>query len=92
MPRNSRKKTNSRKSKNTKFKLQSIIIPMTVMSESAAKKWVKKHYGNASKIDITPNTYRFRLLNPDAIKATGYRRFRTKVLTNGIELILAYKR
>jgi len=89
----SRKKSRSKsRSKSTEYKLQSIVIPMTAMSESGAKKWAKNHYGKTiNKMDITPNTYRFRVISADVLKKKGYKHFKTKVLTNGVELILAYK-
>jgi hypothetical protein len=95
MPKSKKKsiKKNSRrrsKSSGSNYKVQSIIIPMSIMSETEAKKWIKKHY-KLNKIEVSAHTYRFQQILPDKVKNQGYRHFKIKKLPNGVELVLAYK-
>jgi hypothetical protein len=78
------------KPRGSNYKVQSIVIPMSLMSESEAKEWVKKHH-KLSKIEISANTYRFQQLSPEKVKSSGYTHFKVKKLPNGVELVLAYK-
>lgn len=87
--KNSKRRSKSIK-KSSSYKVQSVIVPKSAMSESVAKAWIKKHY-KLGKIDITANTYRFRQIAPDTVRTQGYRRFKIKKLPNGVELVLAYK-
>lgn len=92
MPKTKKKSVAKSKSKSSNYKLQSIVIPMTVMNEKDAIKWVKKNYGSYIKIEKNPHTYRFRLLEPTTVKHQGYKYYKNKKLTNGVELVLAYKK
>lgn len=63
--------------------VQSIVFPKTKFSQSEALKWLLSHKYNYSKIDITPNTYRFRQHEPSP-GASYY----SKTLENGVILII----
>jgi hypothetical protein len=62
--------------------VQSIVFPKTKFSQSEALKWLIKHNYKHHKIDITPNTYRFRQHEP---WPGGYY---SKTLENGVILII----
>lgn len=89
----SQRSARSKSRSDVNYKVQSIVVPMSIMSEKEAVRWIKKHYGEhgVHKIDVTPNTYRFRQIDPDTIRKQGYIHYKNKVLPNGVELVLAYK-
>jgi hypothetical protein len=60
------------------------------MAEREAKQWIKKHY-TLGKAESYANTWRFRQIAPETVKAQGYTHFKNKKLPNGVELVLAYK-
>lgn len=62
--------------------VQSILVPKIMTLESAID-WVKNHNYKVKKVDITDRFYRFRQFTP---KKTD--KYITKVLPNGVELIL----
>jgi hypothetical protein len=69
-------------------KIQSVIIPKEKFTLKQSHKWLMKHnYKIPVKVDETENFYRYRQRNPD--KRYTYT---TKVLPNGVELILMWKR
>lgn len=69
------------------MKLQTILIPRRNFTLRAAKAWIRKHgfrltfFGKP--VDITTNYYRFRQSDP-----VQHAKYFTKVLPNGIELIM----
>jgi len=89
--RASKKTSRSRsRSHSSNYKVQSIVIPMSIMSKSEAKNWIKKH-NKLSKFEVSTHTYRFQQIQPDKVKNQGYTHFKIKKLPNGVELVLAYK-
>jgi hypothetical protein len=70
--------------------VQSVRVPKDQFTLRQAKSWVKKHgYKLTFKgkgVDVTENQYRFRQRDP----GTPHKRVRTKVLPNGVEMILYY--
>jgi hypothetical protein len=88
------KRASSRKSKKSKsasnYKVQSIVVPKSVMTKEYAKKWIKKHY-KLGKCEETAHTWRFRQIAPETVEKQGYTHYKNKVLPNGVELVLAYK-
>lgn len=44
--------------------LQTIIIPKSEFTQSQAIRWLANHGYNFNKIDVKPNTYRFRQTEP----------------------------
>jgi hypothetical protein len=67
--------------------IQSITFDNNRWSILGAHQWLIKHrYFPIKSPDITKNRLRFRLVNPNKFK-----RFITKVLPNGIELIIGFK-
>lgn len=68
--------------------IQSVIIDKTKFSRQAAIAWIKKNHfiPNTSAPNFsTTSFYRFRQIDPKV----GYR-YRTKIISPGISLILAY--
>jgi len=67
--------------------IQSVLVPKSNFSKSEAIKYIKKHF-KFKKIDENQrkNFYSFRQFNPT--KGSNYS---TKILKNGIELVLEYK-
>lgn len=63
--------------------VQSVLIPRIIPLNEAIK-WVKSHNFKVKKIDTTDRFYRFRQYTP---KDTD--NYITKVLPNGVELIIA---
>lgn len=64
--------------------VQSILFPRGVFTEVHAKKWLQMHGYHATKVDITEHFLRFRQFDP--IPGS---RYYTKVLPNGVELVIA---
>jgi hypothetical protein len=53
---------------------------------TAAKKWVREHGFVVSKVDTTPNTWRFRQDDPELFRKST---FRNKDIDDGVYLVLA---
>ena len=64
---------------------QSVLVPKSVPIENAVG-WVISHGYVVLKIDITDKFYRFRQYTPKKTE-----KYYTKVLPNGVELIVAGK-
>jgi len=64
---------------------QSVLVPTSVPIEDAVA-WVIAHKFIVRKIDITNKFYRFRQYTPKKTE-----KYYTKVLPNGVELIVAGK-
>lgn len=77
---------------NKHYYLQSVLIPKTLYKLDDAIKWIDNHQFKLKKIDETVNYYRFRQINPNYIENLGYTNYKIKTLSNGIELVLAYKK
>lgn len=74
--------------------INSIIFPKDSFTVGSARKWLKDHkYPSEGKVDsdYRPNFYSFRLKSPEQIKKLGYKRYTTKKLPNGVEIISVYK-
>jgi hypothetical protein len=67
--------------------IQSIIFKREY-GVSRARDWLTSHGFGTSKIDITPESLRFRQYDPKNLEAMGYR-FRTKKFAHG-SFIIAY--
>jgi hypothetical protein len=72
------------------YKIQSIIFSKDHFTKEQAIDWIVQHGYKNKKIDEKPNTYRFRQLTPRYVKNQGYKKFITKKLNSGIDLIIAY--
>lgn len=55
--------------------VQSVVFNRRLWSPSDAKRWLTRHGFVAKKVDVTPNAYRFRQLEPGQ-----FVRFRTKTI------------
>ena len=62
--------------------VQSVVFPKDKFTQGEALRWLIDHGYKHEKIDITPNTYRFRQHNP--IRDSYY----AKTLPNGVILII----
>lgn len=62
--------------------VQSVVFPKSKFSQSEALKWLYNHNYKYHKIDITPNTYRFRQHEPSGSK------YISKTLDNGVILVM----
>ena len=69
----------------------SIVFPMS-FGLPLAKKWLKANHYKAGKPFIEGETWRFRQMSPLAIKKAGFNDYKTKIIENGIELLLVYKK
>ena len=63
---------------------QSIVFPKSKFSQREAIKWLLDHKYHYIKVDITPNTYRFRQHEP----SPGMNYY-SKTLDNGVILVIA---
>lgn len=73
------------------YKIQSIAISRSAMTQAQAIKWVTDHFGNPKKIDVTATEYRFRQRSPIVLRRSGFIHYYTKQLPNGVHLIIAHK-
>jgi hypothetical protein len=71
------------------LKVQSILFPRQKFSRIESETWLKQNNFKIKKIDITPRFYRYRQLNPIAIKKKS---FITKQLDNDVILIMGKTR
>ena len=78
---------------NATYVVQSVVFPDSKYDVKSAKQWLKKHRYKSPKVDIQPNTLRFRQLSPKKVEDKGFTEFRNKMLgDSGIALVLAYKK
>jgi hypothetical protein len=56
------------------YVIQSVAVRRDKMSKGDAYRWIRDHGYKATKVDVTPEFYRFRQMDPDRLR-TG--RFRT---------------
>lgn len=68
-----------------KTQIQSIVFPKSKFSLPQALEWLGRNGFTHRKVDITPNTLRFRQHSPVPGK------YITKTLPNGIELVIRYE-
>jgi hypothetical protein len=52
--------------------VQSVILKRSHFTLSEAKAWIEKEGYKHTKVDITPQTFRFRQISPELVKM-GYR-------------------
>jgi hypothetical protein len=67
--------------------IQSIIFKREY-GVSQARAWLSSHGFGTSKVDITPESLRFRQYDPKNLEAMGYK-FRTKKFAHG-SFVIAY--
>ena len=67
--------------------IQSIIFKREY-GVSQARAWLSSHGFGSSKVDITPESLRFRQYDPKPLEAQGYR-FRTTKFAHG-SFVIAY--
>ena len=63
--------------------VQSVVFPKKDFSQKTALLWLMNHGYNFSKVDVTPNTYRFRQHEPSPGLS-----YYTKTLHNGVILVI----
>ncbi len=69
------------------YVVQSVHLRRDRFSKGDAFKWVRDHGYKASKVDISPQVYRFRQQDPERLRGA---RFRTVDLGTVGNLLLAY--
>lgn len=67
--------------------VQSVILHRDMFTPQEALEWIRQHGYKDTKIDITPQYYRFRQINPAALM---FYRLRTIPLGMSGKLIVAY--
>jgi hypothetical protein len=70
--------------------IQSILFNKHIYTKKQALDFLKHHGYNHNKIDITPNFYRFRQIDPEYLQNLGYMRVINKKIAQGIEFIIYY--
>ena len=70
-------------------KVQSVLFKRPQWTETEAQKWLVKNQYEHLVVDKKPKHLRYRQYDPEDLKKSGYH-FRTQVLPDGIELIIAY--
>lgn len=76
---------------NKKSIIQSVIFDKNKWDVRSSKKWLKENNFISPKVDKKDNFLRFRQKDPDELKSKGYKKYITKKIKNGIELIISYK-
>lgn len=71
------------------YKLLTIMIPRKAMKENEAIEWVKNHF-KVKKIHTTKKFFSFRQNTPSYLRKLGYSDFRTKILPNGVHIVIGY--
>ena len=69
------------------YVVQSVTLRRSKFTKGEAFQWVRDHGYKATKVDITPEFYRFRQVDPARLHGT---RFRTIDLGADGHLILSY--
>ena len=69
------------------YVVQSVTLRRRAFSKGDAFKWIHDHGYKSSKVDVTPEFYRFRQVDPERLHGT---RFRTIDLGDVGHLILSY--
>lgn len=65
--------------------IQSVLIPKKNFTFQKAKKYIRDNNYIFKKVDITPNFFRFRQLEPELFDNKSYI---TKTLDNGVLLVI----
>ncbi len=71
--------------------IQSVLFLKEYWHLREAVEWLQYKELKASKLDETKTFYRFRQLNPTALKKKGFTEYRTVKLVNSIVFVLACK-
>jgi len=73
------------------YEVQSVLFKRPEWSKKDCSAWLKKNGFKNQGVDIKPDHYRFRQIDPHYIESKGYTEYRTKKLPHDIDLIIAYK-
>jgi len=76
------------------YMINSILFPKDNWTVASGRTWLKEHkFPKEVKVNLThrPNFITFRLNAPDYMEKLGYKRYVTKKLPNGVEIVMAYK-
>lgn len=74
-----------------KYIIQTVLFDKSQWTNSKAVKWLKKHGYNGFDVDEKEDTLRYRQYDPEYIKTLGFKKYRTKKLPGGIDLVIVYK-
>jgi len=76
------------------YMINSVLFPKDNWTVASGRSWLKEHKFQKDvkvNLDHRPNFITFRLNAPDYMEKLGYTRYITKRLTNGVEIVMAYK-
>ncbi len=76
------------------YMINSIIFPKEDWTVASGRKWLKDNkFPKEVKVNTThrPNFITFRLNSPEYMEKLGYKRYVTKKLNNGVQIVMAYK-
>jgi len=73
------------------YQIQSVLYERPYFNQEEAIHALKNMGGKLRKIDITPNYFRFRQLEPSNLKKRGYDQVRTKEIMPHVKFIIYYK-
>jgi hypothetical protein len=73
------------------YKIQSVILNNEKFSLKDAVNFLAKNNLKYWKVDRTTNYWRFRQLEPSELRKEGFNHYRNKEISDGINLVLAYR-
>lgn len=73
------------------YQIQSVLFRRPYYTQDEAIIALKNMGGKLRKLDITPNFYRFRQIEPKNLTKRGYNQVRTKPITPNIDFVIYYK-
>ena len=77
--------------KNKNYVVQTILFKKSMWNDREAVKWLKKHNYRGVEVDEKENTLRYRQYEPEYVKSLGFKKYKTKELNDGIDIVLVYK-
>jgi hypothetical protein len=72
------------------YLLHAVNYPKSKYTYNQALSSALKDYGKFDHYRQMPNFWRFTFIKKESIKKKGYDNYKTKILNNGVELILGY--
>ena len=55
------------------YVIQSVAVRRDKMNKGEAFQWIRDHGYKADKVDVTPEFFRFRQMDPDRLRAGRFR-------------------
>lgn len=82
------------KKEDKNYMINSILFPKDNWTVASGRAWLKEHkFPKEVKVNLDhrPNFITFRLNAPEYIEKMGFKKYITKRLPNGVEIVMAYK-